>query len=61
MEDFHQVVQPGDVKPEGTGLGLAISRRMARALGGELTATSQVGAGSVFRLRVPRVHPDARE
>ena len=61
MEDFHQVVQPGDVKPEGTGLGLAISRRMSRALGGELTATSQVGTGSVFRLRVPRVHPDARE
>jgi PAS domain S-box-containing protein len=34
---------------KGTGLGLHLSRRYARALGGDLTATSRPGIGSRFR------------
>lgn len=37
----------------GTGLGLAIARSFAEGMNGSLTAESEVGQGSVFRLRLP--------
>lgn len=36
----------------GTGLGLAITRRIAQALGGDVTVRSCQGAGSVFTLTI---------
>jgi signal transduction histidine kinase/CheY-like chemotaxis protein len=37
----------------GTGLGLVISRRLAQAMGGNLTVTSVLDEGSVFTLSCP--------
>ena len=54
FEPFVQVGRTLTSTHEGTGLGLAISRDLARAMGGDLTVTSRLGAGSTFRLTLPR-------
>ena len=40
-------------KRDGVGLGLAISRKLARAMGGDITVKSTEGAGSTFTLSLP--------
>jgi len=53
---FEPFVQVGkDLNREGTGLGLSISRELARAMQGDLSATSTVDKGSAFTVTVPRV------
>ncbi|MBI3439527.1 MAG: hypothetical protein HY054_12925, partial [Proteobacteria bacterium] len=37
----------------GAGLGLVITRRLARAMGGDVIASSELGKGSTFTLFVP--------
>ena len=56
---FEEFIQVGESQ-EGTGLGLPISRKLAELLGGELTAESEEGRGSTFRLRLP-IHMDGAE
>jgi signal transduction histidine kinase len=42
-------------EPGGTGLGLYISRRLARAMGGDITVDSSPGMGARFVLTLPAV------
>jgi signal transduction histidine kinase len=51
FEPFVQLKVGGTVS-SGTGLGLSISRRLAEAMGGSLTAVSELGKGSTFTLHL---------
>jgi signal transduction histidine kinase len=57
---FSEFVQLGSLKQRarGTGLGLAICKRLVEAHGGNVTAESRLGAGSIFRVIVPVRGPD---
>ena len=50
FEKFERLGRSGD---GGSGLGLYISRRLARAMGGDLTVESEPGKGARFVLEVP--------
>ena len=49
FEEFHHA----EGAAAGTGLGLPISRRLARAMGGDVTFESEPSRGSVFHLILP--------
>jgi hypothetical protein len=59
FEEFEQVDTGGARARGGTGLGLAIARRLARLMGGDLRAESELGVGSTFRLTLPLRHAGA--
>jgi PAS domain S-box-containing protein len=49
---FVRVMVPGRLS-EGTGLGLYLSKKLARLLGGDITAESEIHKGSVFTFSFP--------
>jgi PAS domain S-box-containing protein len=54
FEPFTQAGRALDSRDQGVGLGLAISRQFARAMGGDLRVSSELGKGSTFTLTLPR-------
>ncbi|GAA0717147.1 PAS domain-containing protein [Dactylosporangium roseum] len=54
FEKFHRVEDPMTMSTSGTGLGLFISRRLARAMGGNVTVSSALNVGSVFTFTLRR-------
>lgn len=53
FDSFTQVDGSTSRKYGGTGLGLTITKQLVELLGGELTLTSQEGAGSTFSIVIP--------
>ena len=61
FEPFVQLAGGMSERRGGVGLGLAISRDLARAMHGDLTVESTVGAGSTFTLSLPISEPVASD
>jgi len=57
FEPFVQLDRSLTSQHEGTGLGLSISRDLARAMHGDLVASSEPGVGSVFTVILPLATP----
>ncbi len=53
FDEFHQVEPSARKSRTGAGLGLPLAKRLADLLGGEISARSSLGHGSVFTLRLP--------
>ncbi len=55
FEEFKQI--PGESDAPGTGLGLALAKRFVEAMGGGLSLSSTLGAGSTFTIDLPIRQP----
>jgi two-component system phosphate regulon sensor histidine kinase PhoR len=59
FERFYRVDKARSRELGGTGLGLAIVKHLVLAQGGTVSVESDLGKGSVFRVRMPSLAPGA--
>lgn len=59
FEKFFQVDNDAQPRSAGSGLGLAIAREIVEAHGGTITAESEPGRGTCFRVTLPQRPPAA--
>jgi signal transduction histidine kinase len=57
FEAFSQADVSTTRKYGGTGLGLALSRSFCQMMGGDISVTSELGAGSTFTVTLPTTQP----
>lgn len=53
FEEFTQVDSGPTRRGGGTGLGLSITHSLVELMGGDVSVESEVGVGTVFRVRIP--------
>ena len=58
FDRFYRVDKGRSRREGGTGLGLAIVKELVESLGGTVQASSRLGEGSTFAIRLPAAAPD---
>jgi signal transduction histidine kinase len=61
FDRFYRGTNVGEARASGSGLGLAIARSIAEMHGGSIEVSSEVNVGSLFRVRLPRLHGPAAD